>query len=111
MHKFPIMDAKFMRPNPHNLSVHELGNPYTFLFIGHGRTEKGLDILVDAWFSSFLRDARVRLIIAGNISSESHIFLKLSCLENVDIISHFVSDDHYFSLIEHANCLVLPYKL
>lgn len=110
MHDFPIMDAKLLMRNVDISSVSEFDEPYTFLFIGHGRSEKGLDILVDAWVQFFANDTRARLIVAGNISFVSEIYSRLSCFANVLVKSHFVSDDEYFSLIRNSNCLVLPYK-
>jgi glycosyltransferase involved in cell wall biosynthesis len=110
MHNFPIMDAKLFNQNIDILSVSELKEPYIFLFIGHGRPEKGLDILVDAWVRFFSNDTRAGLVVAGNILSVSGICSKLACFNNVLVKSNFVSDEEYFTLIKNSNCLVLPYK-
>ena len=110
-HGFPIMDASFMHPISTGSTLKKSTEPYTFMFIGHGRPEKGLDLLVDAWARVLGENNCAQLIIAGNISSETSVFSKISNFSNVIIISNFLSDEEYFLLIKKADCLVLPYKI
>jgi glycosyltransferase involved in cell wall biosynthesis len=110
-HSFPVMDLRdiFGAPSKDHTSPAD-SRPYTFLFVGHPRIEKGLDVLVKAWKQIDSGKSGCRLIVASNIDKRSAIFAELDALENVEILPMFVSDRMYFDLISSSDCVLLPYK-
>lgn len=102
MHGFPIMDLRKLEPQ------HEKVEKTTdFLFVGHLRKEKGIEILLNAWvlFHKSVPDAK--LVVAGN----APFGLDISKYENMNIefYLHFLSDDEYFNYVESSRYVVLPY--
>jgi glycosyltransferase involved in cell wall biosynthesis len=108
-HLFPIMnlnqidsDFKKIYLKKFNLNTKEY-----FLFTGHLRAEKGVQILIDAW-AKYQKNDNLKikkLVIAGNIPIDFNTDFK----ENIIFINRFLSDSEYHLLIKNAFCVVLPY--
>lgn len=110
-HPFPVMDLRDMfGPAPDTRAGRVGAGPYTFLFVGHPRIEKGLDVLVKAWKLIDSSRNGCRLIIASNLDKRSSIYADLDSMSNVEIRPTFVSDKMYYELIASSDCVLLPYK-
>lgn len=107
MHPFPIMDLSKM-----NIKDRNVENKYDFLFIGHMRKEKGVDLLIEAWYEFHRTFPQATLCIAGNPAYyRSYIEEQQpKCLEsNIEILLGFVKDEDYVRLVKESNCVVFPY--
>lgn len=107
IHPFPLMDlSKLERKKTE--SVIE----YDFLYIGHMRPEKGIDVLYDAWIEFHRAYPKSQLCIAGNpnyyktfleerrdMCEDNNIHLKLG----------FIKDEDYIKLVNSSRCVVFPY--
>lgn len=80
-----------------------------FLFIGHLRAEKGIDVLLEAWRKFTEERSDVELIVAGNIPSGCHYDFAALSDRKVRAMGRYLSDDEYFNLIRESDCVVLPY--
>lgn len=78
-----------------------------FLYIGHIRVEKGVDILVEAWRKYCHTDNNVTLTIAGTVSCSLDIDFKN--LKNCSTIFGYIDDNTFVDLIIDADYVVLPY--
>jgi glycosyltransferase involved in cell wall biosynthesis len=81
-----------------------------FLFLGHLRPEKGLDVLLAAWLRFHATHPNAELVIAGNLPRGSLYDFKAIEQRNVRLVLRFVSDEEYVGLIEQSDCVVLPYR-
>ena len=80
---------------------------YDFLFLGHLRKEKGIQVLLEAWKLFQPKHPKATLCIAGEAPFG---FDKSACSGlNIDIILQFLSDEQYFNLGSTAHCIILPY--
>ena len=107
---FPIMDLK-KTPNyqpPTILNDFFLTKKEYFLFVGHVRIEKGINLLLEAWQKIIQNDdfKNKKLVIAGNIPKGFNFNFNK---ENVITINRFLNDCEYRFLIENAQCVILPY--
>ncbi|MFK0376747.1 glycosyltransferase [Pandoraea sp. NPDC090278] len=114
-HGFPIMDPVSMRkPAVGARAADATSRGVTFLFVGHPRSEKGLDILAKAWSifaqSEAFDGTTARLVVASNLTQNHAAMSLLSGVPGVSVIAEFISDARYFDLIEDADYVVLPYK-
>lgn len=110
-HQFPVMDLRDMFGPPPRTRAGRVGAaPYTFLFVGHPRIEKGLDVLVEAWKLIDSERNGCRLIVASNLDKRSSIYADLGSMSNVEVRPTFLSDKMYYELIASADCVLLPYK-
>ena len=102
-HKFPIMDLKKIYAEQDNSDKKE----YDFLFIGHLRKEKGVEVLTEAWNIFHAKHQDARLCIAGN----APFGFDTSEYEgkNIHFILQFLSDEQYHTLATSSKCIVLPY--
>lgn len=101
-HPFPIMDMKKLFQQPASTE-----KQYDFLFLGHLRKEKGIQVLLEAWKLFQPKHPKASLCIAGEAPFG---FDKSVCSGlNVDIILQFLSDEQYFNLGSTAHCIILPY--
>lgn len=101
-HLFPIMDLKSLKhPN--------VNKKIDFLFVGHLRCEKGINILLESWkiFNRFYPKAN--LFVVGNNPPNSNINVEEYERYNVKFILHYVTDTIYAQYIASARCVVLPY--
>jgi len=101
-HPFPIMDM-----NKIYTSRGSESKRYDFLFIGHLRKEKGIEVLLEAWKLFHPRHPEATLCIAGTLP----FGLDTSRYEglNITFILHFLSDEEYFTLPRQSNYIILPY--
>ncbi|WP_276878937.1 glycosyltransferase [Bacteroides heparinolyticus] len=104
-HLFPIMDLSI-------LSGSECNNPFNqtdFLFIGHLRKDKGIELLLDAWYDFHKICPEAKLRVCGrkqfNVSFNQRELEKC----NVEFNLHFISDEDYFNHVSSARYVVLPY--
>ena len=106
MHPFPVMDlSKLIRYSEKNYSNSD------FLFIGHLRREKGVDILLKAWEIVHKECPKATLRVAGNLPSIENLDLKeYKGRTDVEFILQFLTDEEYCGLIKATRYVVLPYK-
>ena len=108
-HPFPLMDLSKLNCDNEKTSREV---KYDFLFIGHMRPEKGVDILLDAWKVLFEEHPNVKLCIAGNPNYYANYIdeHKEWCNNhNVVLKLGFISDDDYIDIVKSARCVVFPY--
>lgn len=107
IHPFPLMDlSKLEREKTEPIIK------YDFLFIGHMRPEKGIDILYDAWIEFHKVYPKSQLCIAGNPN-----FYKAFLEErrdkcennNIHLLLGFIKDEDYIELVNSSRCVVFPY--
>lgn len=101
-HPFPIMDL-----NPWIKA--DITKTIDFLFIGHLRCEKGINILLESWekFSSLYPEAN--LYVVGNNPPNSGIDVTKYKKYNIKFVLHYVADAVYAQYIASAKCVILPY--
>lgn len=106
MHPFPVMDlSKIVRNSEMNYLISD------FLFIGHLRREKGVDILLNAWDIVHKKCPNAILRVAGNLPSIENIDLtEYKGRTDVEFILQFLTDEEYRGLIKSTRYVVLPYK-
>ena len=97
---FPLSTPRFSRKIPSYEHV-------KFLYIGHIRAEKGVDILIDAWRDISLCEPNAYLTIAGTYSGLPAIDFKN--LFNVNLLLNYQSDSDFERLILDTDYVVLPY--
>ena len=109
IHPFPLMDLSKLDKN----SGESADDPeYDFLFIGHMRPEKGVDILFNAWMKFHESSPDSKLCIAGNPN-----YYKNFLAQNADVCERlqvilklgFIKDDEYIRIVKSARCVVFPY--
>jgi len=115
LHDFPIMDpARMHGPSTREKTDHRRNGGTKFLFVGHPRSEKGLDVLAKAWAvfaqSEAFSAAQHSLVVASNLSRNHAAMALLSGVPGVTVIAEFISDERYVELIAEADYVVLPYK-
>ena len=107
---FPIMDLKVMDNYKEPFHFKEFSHEKRkyFLFIGHFRKEKGINLLLEAWgrVSQELDFKNKKLVISGSVPKGFNLNLNK---ENVISINRFLTDSEYRFLIEKAECVILPY--
>jgi glycosyltransferase involved in cell wall biosynthesis len=105
---FPLFDLSPIQPR----DVHEVpaSTRTRFLFLGHLRPEKGLDVLLEAWLRLHAMHPDAELVIAGNLPRGSVYDFKAIERCNVRLVLRFVSDEEYVALIQQSDCVVLPYR-
>lgn len=101
-HPFPIMDLKSLE---HPVSIKRID----FLFVGHMRREKGINVLLESWkiFSSYYPKAN--LFVVGNNPHNSDVNVEEYRKYNVKFVLHYVDDTAYAQYIASARCVILPY--
>ncbi len=103
-HHFPIMDSSLIFP-----LVPKSNNKIKFLFIGHLRKEKGLNILIEAWELLFHEDLNISLTIAGNKPPNVEYEFEKLKTKNCTIYNDYVDDKTYHRLLCESNYVILPY--
>jgi len=101
-HSFPFMDLSLW-----NFEV--LNKNIDFLFIGHLRKEKGIDVLLDAWRKFNKKVPSANLYIVGNMPTNSTLNVSEYKNQNIKFILNYVNDSNYTKLIASSRCVVLPY--
>ncbi len=89
-------------------SKKNLDEEIKFLFIGHIRAEKGVDILLGAWRGmpqSYL--SKAKLVIAGTY--DPSLAYDFSNINNCEIKNQYLSDEDFVRLILESDYVVMPY--
>lgn len=102
MHGFPIMDLRKLMSNHAKVE-----KTIDFLFIGHLRKEKGIEVLLEAWVAFHKIVPEAKLVIAGNAPFGLDI-TKYDNL-NIEFHLHFLSDAEYCNYVESSRYVILPY--
>lgn len=103
-HPFPIMDLNKLKPN-----YQAVYNKCDFLFIGHLRKDKGIQLLLDAWpeFHKLCPNATLR--VCGKTAPGVTIDYQLLEGTNAELNIRFIPDDEYYEYVKAARYVVLPY--
>jgi len=103
---FPIMDIGGLAEADGHEPAHEADA--RFLFIGHVRVEKGVNILVRAWREAQPSMAGAQLVIAGQVPHGVEI-----CADGENpgmlLINRYIEEAEYVQLIAGADFVVFPY--
>jgi glycosyltransferase involved in cell wall biosynthesis len=105
---FPLYDLSRIRPNVE--SPLPPSSKIRFLFLGHLRREKGVELLIHAWLRYRQLGGDGELVIAGNVPSGYSYPFDLLDGQQVTLRLGYVSDEDYVSLIRDSDCVVLPYE-
>src|SRR5882672_8548600 len=105
---FPIYDLESMRFR--HVDVLGPSTRTRFLFVGHLRPEKGVDVLLEAWSRFYQKGEDVELIIAGNLPAGCEYDFDGLRGSNLQLLARYLSDEEYVSLIRQSDCVVLPYQ-
>lgn len=103
---FPVMDVRGLDGADDGARAGETGA--RFLFIGHIRAEKGINILVRAWREAHPSVPTARLIIAGQIPRGVEIDFNADN-PGLTLIDHYIEEHEYVRLIAEADFVVFPY--
>jgi len=103
---FPIMDIGRLAKAGGAEPLHEAGA--RFLFIGHVRAEKGINILVRAWRDAHPSMDGAQLVIAGQVPHGVEI---CTDAENPGMVlmDRYIGEAEYVRLIAEADFVVFPY--
>ncbi len=105
-HLFPIMDLSKLV----DIKVSDLPKS-DFLFIGHLRREKGVDVLLEAWEEFHHHYPSALLRIAGNLPKMENLDInRYKERDDIDFRLKFLSDEEYCTLIKSTQYVILPYK-
>ena len=105
-HPFPIMDLKKIIDVKNSDFIQT-----DFLFLGHLRKEKGIDVLLNAWDIFHEKVPSATLRIAGNLPKMENINTqKYKGRKDIEFILKFLTDEEYCKLIKSTRYVVLPYK-
>lgn len=100
---FPVMDVRRL------YGATPIGKTGArFLFIGHVRAEKGINILVRAWRQAHPLIPAARLVIAGQIPRGVEIDVGADN-PGLTLMDHYIEEDEYVRLIADADFVVFPY--
>lgn len=108
---FPISDLRKF-PNAVAMRQHEAPKAthegLRFLFVGHVRAEKGVNVLVGAWRRAFPSISGARLLIAGQVPRGVEI-LSADSTPGLTVMDCYIEEAEYVRLISESDCVVLPY--
>jgi D-inositol-3-phosphate glycosyltransferase len=84
------------------------------LFFGFIRSYKGLDLLIEAFADSRLRNRKLKLIIAGEFYENSKPYLdmvkKFNISSDIVIFERFINDEEVRNFFSAADLVVQPYR-
>ena len=100
--RFPLMEIDNI-----NYSNSNKKNKINFLFLGHLRKEKGIEILINVWKKFSKKYDNIELTIAGSIAPG--LEYDFSGLKKFNSIFEYINDDKYFELIKTCDYGILPY--
>ncbi|WCP73939.1 glycosyltransferase family 4 protein [Sphingomonas hankookensis] len=107
---FPLMDIRPLaqqrttQTERSRLSVTRV----RFLFIGHMRPEKGVNLLIHAWRKAASRLQGSELVIAGQVPAGERI-VSNDGIPRLTILDDYIDEQRYVHLIDEADVVVLPY--
>lgn len=81
-----------------------------FLFIGHLRVEKGIEVLLEAWARFRQSNTNAELVIAGTLPAGCEYDFRSVGEMDVTLLTRYLTDEEYVNLIREADCVVLPYR-
>lgn len=105
-HSFPLMDLTKMQPQTDSKF-----EKVDFLFIGHLRKAKGIELLLDAWMDFHRINPEAKLRICGKKPSDVHFDKNILEKNGVEFNLHFISDDDYYHYVKATRYVILPYLL
>lgn len=95
-----------------NLSLPEEGK--YLLFFGYIRKYKGLDILLEAMADKRIRDAGIKLIVAGEYYGDKDYYEslmdKLGIRDQLHLFTDFIPNTEVLNYFSAADCVVQPYR-
>lgn len=110
---FPLMDlrpfANEWASTQAGLDVCIGGRPRRFLFIGHVRREKGVDLLIDAWRRVAGLIPNAHLTVAGQLPSGVDIG-DVAGLTQFQLLNRYIPEKEYAELIAMSDVVVFPYR-
>ena len=108
---FPIWDIReflaSVTADRHETPV-VTGEGVKFLFVGHVRAEKGVNVLTGAWRRAFPRISHASLLIAGQVPRGVEID-GADSTPGLTVMDCYVEEAEYVRLISESDCVVLPY--
>lgn len=106
---FPILDLRVAEALLDSApSTHRSERLHTqFLFIGHVRAEKGINVLIDAWRTAAPNMINAQLVIAGQIPPNAA--LTSTTAANMNLVDKYIDDAQFIKLIREADFVILPY--
>lgn len=95
-----------------NLSLPEEGK--YLLFFGYIRKYKGLDILLEAMADKRIKDAGIKLIVAGEYYGDKDYYEslmdKLGIRDRLHLFTDFIPNTEVLNYFSAADCVVQPYR-
>lgn len=79
-----------------------------YLFIGHMRVEKGINILLQAWDQFSKNKDDVKLILAGNLVSDIDKSI-INKNPTIELHSEYLDDLQYCEMIDSSDLVIFPY--
>lgn len=105
-HSFPLMDLTKIPPKTESQF-----EKVDFLFIGHLRKAKGIELLLDAWIDFYKKNPVAKLRICGKQPLDVHFDKDLLEQNGVEFNLHFISDEDYYHYVKATRYVILPYLL
>jgi D-inositol-3-phosphate glycosyltransferase len=112
----PLFD-NFGSPPLREEALNKLGLDPAFrylLFFGFIRSYKGLDLLIEAFADSRLRNRKLKLVIAGEFYEDSKPYRdmveKYQIGKDIILFDRFINDDEVRDFFGAADLVVQPYK-
>ena len=112
----PLFD-NFGASAPRNEAILKLGLDADFryiLFFGFVRAYKGLDLLIEAFSDSRLRNRKLKLLIAGEFYEDSTPYIDLIRKFNLEneiiLFDRFINDNEVNLFFSVADLIVQPYR-
>ena len=107
---FPVMDPWLLETRVRNKPSPKSSTETQFLFVGHLRQEKGIDVLISAWKIAQTQLSKSTLVIAGNRPRGVKIDVSELDRSRVTVITRYLSDDELLDLVDQCDCVILPYR-
>ena len=106
---FPIMDIRSLASAAETMNAERTGKgAVRFLFIGHVRAEKGINVLIRAWRMAHPSMPDAHLIVAGQIPRGVEIAADADN-PRLTLIDRYIEEAEYVRQIAEADFVVLPY--
>lgn len=103
---FPIMDIRELAGRDGTAPADGAGA--RFLFIGHVRVEKGVNILIEAWRKAYRSMPDAHLTIAGLVPRDVDIGDD-AANPGITLINQYIEETEYVRLIARSDFVIFPY--